>query len=115
MFSTVFYHMLTDQKLTNKLPDKHGLETEGRTEKSNSNSATHPNNEISKIDYNTSTSRPLRLMASSRHLGEMIGIFNHHNLKTGHSKPLRRTSASSWPRLVTASRSAARHRAGNRA
>ena len=59
----MFYH---------KLPDKHGLETEGRTEKNNPNFANHPKDEIAKIGSTTSTSRPLRLTASSRQLDETM-------------------------------------------
>ena len=59
----MFYH---------KLPDKHGLETEGRTEKTNPNFANHPKDEIAKIGSTTSTSRPLRLTASSRQLDETM-------------------------------------------
>ncbi len=97
----MFYH---------KLLDKHGLETEGRTEKTNPNFANHPKDEIAKIRNTTSMSRPLCLMTSSRHLGEVMDSFIQLNFKTGHNKPLRRTSASSWPGPVTAGRSAARHR-----
>ena len=88
----MFYQKLMDQKLMNKLLGKHGLETEGRTEKSNPNFANHPNNEIAKIGNTSSTSGPLRLSASSRHLGEMMDIFKY---------------SSSISRPVTASRSAA--------
>ena len=58
----MFYH---------KLPDKHGLKAGGRTEKS-PNFAIHPDTEIAKIDSTTSTSRPLRLTASSRQLDERM-------------------------------------------
>ena len=96
LFSTMFYHKLTHQKLRNKLPDRYELQIEQRYEEANPNSANLPNTEIAKIDYNTSTSRPLRLKASSRHLGETMGIINQPNFETGLNKPLRRTSASSW-------------------
>ena len=82
----MFYHKLTD---------KHGLGTEGRTEKTNPNFANHPKDEIAKIGSTTSTSRPLCLTASSRHLGETMDILHQLNSKTSHSRPLRRTSASS--------------------
>ena len=91
-----------------KLSDKYGLQIEGRTEKGNPKPATHPNTEIAEIDCNTSTSIPLCLTAPSRHLGETIHTINQPKFKAGHSKPLRRTSASSWQtgRPVTANRSA---------
>ena len=83
----MFYHKLTG---------KHGLETEGRTEKNNTNFANHPKDEIAKIGSTTSTSRPLCLTASSRHLGETMDSFDQLKFEAGHNKPLRRTSASSW-------------------
>ena len=97
----MFYH---------KLPGKHGLETEGRTEKNNPNFANHPKDEIVKIGNTTSTGRLLCLTTLSRHLGEAMGSFTQLNFKTGRNKPLRRTSALSWPGPVTAARSTARHR-----
>ena len=81
LFITMFYHKLTDQKLTNELMSKHGLQIEGRIETGNSDSATHPNTKIAEIDCNTSTSRPLRLTASSRHLGETMFIINQLKFK----------------------------------
>ena len=56
-----------------KLTGKHGLGTEGRTEKTKPNFAKHPEDEIAKIGSTTSTSRPLRLTASSRQLDETMG------------------------------------------
>ena len=89
---------LSGDLMDHKRPDKYGLQFEGRTEKGNPNPATpsHPNTEIAEIDCNTSTSRPLCLTASSRHLGETMHIINQPRFKAGHSKPPRRTSASSW-------------------
>ena len=60
----MFYHKLTD---------KHGLGTEGRTKKSSLNFANHLEDEIAKIGSTTSTSRPLRLTASSRQLDDTMG------------------------------------------
>ena len=100
---------LSGELIDHKLLDNHGLESEGRTEKSNPNFANHPKDEIAKIENTTSTSRPLCLTASSRYLSETMDSFNQLNFKTGHNKPLRRTSASSWSGPVTAGRSAARH------
>ena len=84
----MFYHKLTD---------KHGLRTEGQTEKTNPNFANHLKDEIAKIGSTTSMSRPLCLTASSRHLSEMMDILHQLNSKTDHSRPLRHTSASRWP------------------
>ena len=57
----------------------------------------HPYSQILKFSYQGeySTSRPLRLAASGRHLGETTPIIKQPKFKAGHSKPLRRTSASS--------------------
>ena len=46
----MFYHKLTDQKLTKELMGKPGRQTEGRTETRKSDSATHPTPEIAKND-----------------------------------------------------------------
>ena len=73
-------------------------------------SRNHLEDEIGKIQDTTSTSRPFGLTASSRHLGKTMDSFNQLNFKTDHNKPLRCTSALSWPVPVTAGRSAARHR-----
>ena len=57
---------------------------------------THLDTEITEIDLNTSTSRPLRLTTPSRHLGKTTGNLSQPKFKTSHSQPLRCTSASSW-------------------
>ena len=72
--------------MDHELMDKPGLQTEGRTKKSNPNFANHPKDEIAKIEDTTSTSRPVRLTASSRHLGETLGSFAQLKSPPGRSK-----------------------------
>ena len=95
-----------------KLLDKHG---QGRSQQAapphfGVELADLPDSEIAKIEEATSTSRPLCITASSRHLGETMDSFDQLKFEAGHNKPLRRTLASSWPGPVTAGRFAARHR-----
>ena len=92
----MFYHKLTDQKLTNELMDKPGLQTEGQTKTANSDSATRPTPISRRTTSYCRGSRPLCLTASNRHLGETMNIINQLKFKAGPCKPLRRTSASSW-------------------
>ena len=60
------------------------------------NCATHLNHEIANNDFIYSMSRPLRLTASGRHLGETMLIINQLKFKPGHSKPLCCVSGTSW-------------------
>ena len=81
-----------------KLSDKHG---QGRSQQAaplhfSVKLADSPNSEIVKIKDTTSMSRLLCLMASSRHLGEMMDSFNQLKFEASYNKPLRCTSVSSW-------------------
>ena len=88
----------TDELMDYKLSDKHG---QGRSQQAapphfGVELADSPDSEIAKIEEATSTSRPLCITASSRHLGETMDSFDQLKFEAGHNKPLRRTSASSW-------------------
>ena len=82
LLSTVFHNKPTSHKLANQLTDQHGPQAqELRTENANTKSATHLDTGIAEIDSNTSTSRPPRLTALSRHPSKTTGIISQDKLK----------------------------------
>ena len=114
LFRGSLYLKRTNQKPTNKPPSLQAWTQNWRTNREEHQLRKSPEGGIAKIEGATSTSRPLCLTASSRYLGETMGSFDQLNFRTGHSRALCRTSASSWPGPVTASRSAARWLLSNR-
>ena len=90
--------ILSGELMDFELTDKHGLQTEGRTEKGNPRSANHPNIEITENGLIRPKSRLPRLLALSGHLSGTMDILNQPKVKTGRSR-LPCCMALSWQHL----------------